>query len=118
MTQRLAAKDERGRYVLADLMEDGSVRLIYEDGEVDTLRAKRVVVRERLSLKRAVLGLALLLQLPVVFSAEYLLGFVHGVPVTVASVLTALLGATLFKVERNGFEIEIVTDEGKIRLVE
>ena len=118
MTQRLAAKDERGRYVLAELMEDGSVRLIYEDGEVKTLRAKRVAVRERLSLKRAVLGLALLLQLPVVFSAEYLLGFVQGVPVTVASVLAALLGATLFKVERSGFEIEIVTDEGKIRLVE
>ena len=115
--QRLAARDERGKYVLAELIEDGTVRMIYEDGEVRTLKAKKVVVRERLGLRRAALGLALVLQFPLVFLAEYLLGFAHGVPVTVASALSALLGVTLFKVERNGFEIEIETEDGKIKLV-
>ena len=113
----LTARDEKGRYVLTELMEDGTVKMIYEDGEVRALKAKNVVIRERLGLKRVALGLALILQSPLVFSVEYIFDFVHGVPITVASILLALLGATLFKVERNGFEIEIETEDSKIKLV-
>ena len=116
MSQRLTVKDEKGRYVLVELRDDGTVRMIFEDGEEKLVKAEGVIIRQRFGLKRAILGLALTLQFPFVLLAQTVFNVPDKVIVTIASLLAALAGLTLFKLERKGFEVEILTENGKIKL--
>ena len=116
MSQRLTAKDDKGRYVLVEFRDDGTVRMIFENGEEKIVKAEGVIIRQKFGLKRAMLSSALALQFPLVLLAEMLFDAPDKVIPTIVSLIIALVGLAMFKLERKGFEIEILAGNEKIKL--